>query len=132
MSSDNPWQNCWACSTPTAHIEMHHIIPRSDGGDDSSTNLMPLCKSCHDRVTFGFGDMNYLIYILSQLSNPATPAWVRILFLKIGEYAHRNNELMEKCKALAGSAGGSAVPPATICESAIVSEPNCVAPALAC
>lgn len=30
-------------------LEVHHIIPRSKGGDDDPTNLIALCKYCHDR-----------------------------------------------------------------------------------
>jgi hypothetical protein len=102
MSCHEPWQPCWACSTPAPNIDMHHIIPRADGGDDAPTNKMPLCKSCHERVTTGFADLNYLIYMLGQLNSPSTPAWVRILFLKCGEYAHRNNKLQEaaECKEM--------------------------------
>lgn len=77
---------------------MHHVIPKSDGGDNSTMNLMPLCEACHDRVTHGFAELNYMLYLMSQLVNPNTPAWVRIMFLKLGEYAHRNNQLMAKCQ----------------------------------
>lgn len=28
-------------------LEVHHVIPRADGGDDTSTNLLTLCISCH-------------------------------------------------------------------------------------
>jgi hypothetical protein len=31
------------------NLEVHHIIPRSKGGTDDSTNLITLCKYCHDR-----------------------------------------------------------------------------------
>lgn len=30
-------------------LEVHHIIPRSKGGCDDPTNLVSLCKYCHDR-----------------------------------------------------------------------------------
>ena len=29
---------------------LHHIIPRSVGGEDNSENKVPLCQSCHRRV----------------------------------------------------------------------------------
>jgi 5-methylcytosine-specific restriction endonuclease McrA len=31
-------------------VVMHHIIPRSMGGEDNEENLVPLCQSCHRRV----------------------------------------------------------------------------------
>lgn len=32
---------------------MHHIIFRNNGGSDDESNLITLCKSCHDRVHAG-------------------------------------------------------------------------------
>lgn len=31
--------------------ELHHLIPRSQGGDDQNANLVPLCHDCHSKVT---------------------------------------------------------------------------------
>lgn len=31
----------------SAGLDVHHIIPRSDGGNDSMRNLVALCRSCH-------------------------------------------------------------------------------------
>ena len=31
--------------------EAHHIQPLAEGGDNSYSNLMPLCKRCHSRIT---------------------------------------------------------------------------------
>lgn len=31
------------------NLEVHHIIPRAKGGTDDPTNLITLCKPCHDR-----------------------------------------------------------------------------------
>jgi hypothetical protein len=31
----------------TNGLDVHHIIPRSDGGSDSVRNLVSLCRSCH-------------------------------------------------------------------------------------
>lgn len=40
------------CSTTamdmTLRAERHHIVPRSLGGQDTTGNLVTLCKSCHD------------------------------------------------------------------------------------
>lgn len=31
--------------------EVHHIKPLADGGTNNFENLMPLCKSCHSKIT---------------------------------------------------------------------------------
>lgn len=33
--------------------EVHHIVPRAEGGKDTEANLQALCKSCHSRTTGG-------------------------------------------------------------------------------
>ena len=30
--------------------EIHHIIPKSEGGNDTLNNLVLLCHSCHDKI----------------------------------------------------------------------------------
>ena len=35
----------------TDATEVHHIKPLSEGGTNDFENLMPLCKSCHSRIT---------------------------------------------------------------------------------
>lgn len=39
----------WGCiSCPTYRgIQAHHVVSRSQGGDDVLENLVPLCLSCH-------------------------------------------------------------------------------------
>lgn len=37
-----------------AETEVHHIIPRKDGGTDNFKNLLTLCEPCH-RITFKNG-----------------------------------------------------------------------------
>jgi len=32
-------------------VEVHHIIPESEGGSDTEENAAPLCPSCHE--TYG-------------------------------------------------------------------------------
>lgn len=41
-------KRCEIGSTFANRIERHHIVPRSLGGDDSSSNLCSLCVDCHD------------------------------------------------------------------------------------
>ena len=38
-------ENCGSSS----ELEWHHVIPWSEGGDDSEENLQVLCKDCHTR-----------------------------------------------------------------------------------
>lgn len=32
-------------------LELHHLVPRSQGGDDTADNIVPLCRFCHASVT---------------------------------------------------------------------------------
>ncbi len=36
--------------------EVHHIIPVSQGGTNDESNLMSLCKSCHNKIHLEIGD----------------------------------------------------------------------------
>jgi 5-methylcytosine-specific restriction endonuclease McrA len=40
------------CRCQNVGIDVHHIIPESEGGPDDISNAAPLCQNCHDR----FGD----------------------------------------------------------------------------
>ncbi len=31
-------------------VELHHITPKSQGGDDVAENLCPLCRTCHTKL----------------------------------------------------------------------------------
>lgn len=31
--------------------QLHHLVPRSQGGADTESNCAPLCSACHQRVT---------------------------------------------------------------------------------
>jgi hypothetical protein len=35
------------CRCKGIGVEIHHIVPESDGGDDSINNAAPLCAKCH-------------------------------------------------------------------------------------
>lgn len=50
---------CVKCGSNTS-LEIHHIIPYIDGGDDSFQNLVTLCKDCHLKAHGGDrGGVNY-------------------------------------------------------------------------
>ena len=40
--------------TPTD--EVHHVLPVSQGGTHDRSNLMSLCKSCHNKIHLELGD----------------------------------------------------------------------------
>ena len=44
--------HCRNCNT-TQNLTPHHIIFRSQGGDDSLGNLITLCIQCHDDIHAG-------------------------------------------------------------------------------
>jgi len=39
---------CRVCKAQS-NLQCHHVKPRSKGGTDKLSNLMTLCKDCHDR-----------------------------------------------------------------------------------
>lgn len=38
---------CCTCYKSSVSVEVHHIIPTAEGGDDSIDNAVTLCPSCH-------------------------------------------------------------------------------------
>lgn len=40
---------CRVCQAAPPN-ELHHLIPRSQGGSDTESNIAPLCRGCHQRV----------------------------------------------------------------------------------
>lgn len=38
--------------------EVHHILPVSRGGTNDFSNLMSLCRSCHEKIHIEMGDRN--------------------------------------------------------------------------
>lgn len=40
---------CAVCNRLHA-VQVHHIVPRSEGGTDKPSNAIPLCPNCHDEV----------------------------------------------------------------------------------
>jgi len=42
--------HCSGCEKNYGPLTKHHIIPRTQGGDNMSSNTMLLCKPCHDFI----------------------------------------------------------------------------------
>lgn len=42
---------CKICGT-TQRLTVHHIDPICYGGSDNPSNLVTLCKECHNKITF--------------------------------------------------------------------------------
>lgn len=54
---------CQICKADTIKkgtgLEVHHIIPRSHGGSNKPSNLISLCKKCHNKVHSNNNDNKY-------------------------------------------------------------------------
>lgn len=53
---DHPWcAECARNGRMSLATDVHHKIPKRDGGSDDVDNLEPLCHSCHSRITAAGG-----------------------------------------------------------------------------
>ena len=43
---------CQVCGS-SANLQVHHILLRSQSGDDIVENLITLCSECHDQIHSG-------------------------------------------------------------------------------
>lgn len=51
LSRDN--YTCQCCKTKKGSLHIHHIVYRSNGGSDTSENLVVLCEKCHSKLHAG-------------------------------------------------------------------------------
>ena len=42
---------CQKFGVTTAATDVHHIVPKREGGSDAASNLQALCHACHSRIT---------------------------------------------------------------------------------
>jgi hypothetical protein len=63
-------------------LEVHHVIFRSNKGSDEETNLITLCKTCHDKVHKGEINLNKAGKVESQLKHATQMNSIRIQVLK--------------------------------------------------
>ena len=49
-------ERCLAEGRLTPVEEVHHILPVNRGGSNAESNLMSLCRSCHNKIHIELGD----------------------------------------------------------------------------
>ena len=82
---------CWCCGH-TAKLQKCHIIPRSLGGIDEPSNLVPLCAPCHDESP-DVADKNEMFKWISSQQNPLSG-------LGLGRYWHLSSIIEKRAKQL--------------------------------
>lgn len=73
---------CEACSSPapfnrpdgSPYLEVHHLLPLSEGGEDTTVNALAVCPNCHRRLHYGTDKSSF----------------VSELYLKILRLSHSN------------------------------------------
>lgn len=85
LNRDN--YTCQHCKgkTKTKKLETHHIIPRSKNGSDEESNLITLCKTCHDNFHKGEIELKKKGKTKGQLKHATQMNSIRIQLLKILE-----------------------------------------------
>jgi 5-methylcytosine-specific restriction endonuclease McrA len=78
-----PWKECCLCGTPE-RLELHHVYPRGQGGDDKRGNLVWLCKPEHQRVTV---NDTAVIRLLGEHIVAERPDIIEYLRWKLGDGA---------------------------------------------
>ena len=70
---------CALCDS-TQYIQVHHVIPRSEGGTNSVMNLITLCGNCHSQAhgvdlynDLTAADMNQ--FCIEYLADHYAPRW---------------------------------------------------------
>ena len=48
-------EKCWERGIATLADEVHHIVPVDQDGSDEESNLMSLCRSCHNKIHHEMG-----------------------------------------------------------------------------
>ena len=51
-------ERCFEQGRMTPLDEVHHIVPVEEGGGDEESNLMSVCRSCHNKIHHLRGDRN--------------------------------------------------------------------------
>ena len=85
LSRDN--YTCQHCKgkTKDSKLEVHHIIFRSQNGSDEESNLITLCKTCHDKLHEGKIELKKKGKIKTQLKHATQMNSIRCQLLKLLE-----------------------------------------------
>ena len=43
-------QDVLLCVCGAVSVDLHHVISKGQGGSDHYSNLIPLCRACHERA----------------------------------------------------------------------------------
>lgn len=78
-------QNCKGKSKDSK-LEVHHIIFRNENGSDDESNLITLCKTCHDKIHAGNITLNSKGKKKSQLKHATQMNSIRVQLLKNPDY----------------------------------------------
>jgi hypothetical protein len=78
------------CLCHALGIEVHHIVPEADGGEDSEDNAAPLCPSCHE--TYGANPQK------RKFICEAREFWYEICAKRYATDPDRLDEISEKFK----------------------------------
>jgi len=75
--------HCQACGS-TTHLEVHHIIGGTKGRSDELTNLIMLCRHCHQSAHGAYGGQLTLAQVLwhQWCNNRETLSWLRLMLLR--------------------------------------------------
>ena len=51
LNNDPLCEDCLLYGKTVTATDVHHVIPKRDGGSDAFENLRSLCHSCHSKIT---------------------------------------------------------------------------------
>ena len=71
------------CKCKKVRLEAHHIVFRRNGGSDEATNLITLCKICHDNLHSGFLELKINGKKKSGFSHATQMGSIRIQLIKL-------------------------------------------------
>jgi hypothetical protein len=72
-------KRCWCCGHKSK-LQECHIVPRSLGGSDNASNVVPLCAQCHDEAP-DVADPGEMFRWIASQQNPVSG-------LGLGRYWH--------------------------------------------
>ncbi len=79
------------CLCKAIGVEVHHIVPREQGGPDTDDNAAPLCPSCHE--TYGANPVK------RKVIREARDLWYEICANRYAAEPDRLDELKEMLKS---------------------------------